>query len=89
LAWITEYTHTAKEQLRKLGRQVAKRILNYMDNRVASLDDPRSLGKALSGTLGKLWRYRTGDYRVICDIQDTALRVLVIRAGSRDDVYKA
>jgi mRNA interferase RelE/StbE len=52
------------------------------------LDDPRSLGKALTGPLGGLWRYRVGDYRVICDIQDGALCVLVLQVGNRREVYR-
>ena len=58
-----------------------------MNERIAGLEDPRSLGKALTGPLGELWRYRVGDCRVICDIGDDALRVLVVRVGSRDKVY--
>jgi mRNA interferase RelE/StbE len=88
LAWRIEYTQTARNQLRKLDRQIARRILDYMDERVASRANPRSLGKPLSGPLGELWRYRVADYRVICDIQDNALRVLVIQIGNRREVYR-
>jgi mRNA interferase RelE/StbE len=88
LAWTIEYTATAKGQLRKLDKQVARRIVDYMDERVASLDNPRSTGKALTGPLGDLWRYRVGDYRVICDLQDGALRVLVVQVGNRREVYR-
>src|SRR3546814_3405303 len=63
-------SNTAKTQLRKLDKQAARRILDFMDERVAGRDDPRSTGKALTGPLGGLWRYRVGDFRVICDIQD-------------------
>ncbi len=88
MAWRIEYTDTARTQLRKLDRDAARRIINYMDERVAVLDDPRSVGQALTGPLGGLWRYRVGDCRVICDIQDDALRVLVLRVGRRDRVYR-
>jgi len=88
LAWTIEYTATAKGQLRKLDKQIARRIVDYMDERVASLDNPRSTGKALTGPLGDLWRYRVGDYRVICDLQDGALRVLVVQVGNRREVYR-
>ena len=88
MAWRIEYTDTARTQLRKLDRDTARRIINYMDERVAVLDDPRSVGQALTGPLGGLWRYRVGDCRVICDIQDDALRVLVVRVGRRDRVYR-
>jgi len=88
LAWTVDYADTAKEQLRKLDKQTARRIVDYMDERITGLDNPRSTGKALTGPLGGLWRYRVGDYRVICDIQDGALRVLVVQVGNRREVYR-
>lgn len=88
MAWTIEYTDSAKAQLRKLDRPVARRILDYMEERVAGLDNPRAVGKALTGPMGELWRYRVGDCRVICSIQDGALRVLVVRVGNRSDIYK-
>lgn len=89
MAWKIEYTDTARDQLRKLDRQAARRILDHMDERIAGLDDPRSTGKALKGPLGELWRYRVGDCRVLCEIRDGALRILVVRIGHRRDVYRA
>lgn len=88
MVWTIEYTDTAKSQLRKLDRQTARRIVDYLDERIAGLDGPRSTGKALTGPLGGLWRYRVGDCRVICEIQDGALRVLVVKIGNRREVYK-
>ena len=88
LPWTIEYTASARTRLRKLDKQMALRIVDYMDKRVAGLEDPRNLGKALTGPLGELWRYRVGDCRVICDIQDDTLCVLVVRLGSRDKVYR-
>ena len=88
LTWTIEYTATARTQLRKLDKQMARRMVNYMNERVARLEDPRNLGKALTGPLGVLWRYRVGDCRVVCDIQSDALRVLVVRVGSRDRAYR-
>lgn len=89
MSWNINYTDTAKKQLKKFDRQVALRIVDFMDERIARLDDPRSTGKALTGLLlGAYWRYRVGEYRVICDIQDGALCVLVIEVGNRKEVYK-
>jgi mRNA interferase RelE/StbE len=88
LAWAIEYADTAKGQLRKLDKQTAKRILDHMDERIAGLANPRSTGKALTGPLGGLWRYRVGDCRVVCDIQDGALLVLVVQVGSRREIYR-
>lgn len=88
MVWTIDYTNTARTQLRKLDKQAAKRILDFLDERVAGRDDPRSTGKALTGPLGGLWRYRIGDFRVICDIQDGALRILVVQLANRRDVYR-
>lgn len=88
MVWRISYAQTAMQQLRKLDRSVAARILKYMDERIAVQDDPRRLGKALSGPMGDLWRYRVGDFRVVCHIQDNELCVLVVRIGNRKDVYK-
>jgi mRNA interferase RelE/StbE len=88
LAWTIEYAETAKRQLRKLDKTVARRIVDFMDERVAPSNDPREIGKALKGPMGDLWRYRVGDYRVICDIQDKLLTVLVLRVGNRREIYR-
>jgi len=88
LDWTIEYTQTARKQLQKLGKSVARRILDFLDDRVAKQSDPRRLGKALSGPLGNLWRYRMGDCRLICDIDDKAVCVLVLRVGHRREIYR-
>lgn len=88
MAWTISYTASARKQLRKLDKQTARRIVEFMDERVAG-KGPRSSGKALTGpTLGEYWRYRVGDYRIICDIQDGAVCILVIEIGNRRDVYR-
>jgi len=58
-----------------------------MGSRIAQADNPRQSGKALTGPMGGLWRYRIGDYRVVCDIQDKTLCILVVRIGNRNTVY--
>ena len=88
MAWTIEYAETAKKQLRKLDKLAARRIVDFMDERVAPSDDARELGKALNGPLGDLWRYRVGDYRILCDIQDGVLTVLVLQIGNRREVYR-
>ena len=89
MAWRIELTATAARQIGKLDKSEAKRITSFLRQRLATLDDPRSTGKALTGPqLGTYWRYRVGDYRIICDIQDGALCVLVIEVGNRRDVYR-
>ena len=89
MAWTIEYTETARKQLRKLDKQTARRIVDFMDERIAGQEDPRSTGKALTGPmLGAYWRYRVGDCRIICDIRDGALCILVIELGDRKEVYR-
>lgn len=88
MAWLIDYTDTAKEQLRKLDRPIARRVMDFMDERVSASENPRQSGKALTGSLSGLWRYRVGDIRVICAIEDGALRVLVVKIGNRRAVYR-
>jgi mRNA interferase RelE/StbE len=89
LAWRIELTATAAKQLAKLDKTEAKRISTFLRQRLATLEDPRSTGKALVGpALGSYWRYRLGDYRIICDIQDGALCILVIELGNRREIYR-
>ena len=89
MAWIIKYTQSSSKQLKKLDKQNALRVLYYMDERVAVLTDPRSLGKNLKGPkMGEYWRYRVGDIRVICNISDGQMIVLVIEIGNRREVYR-
>ena len=89
MVWIIKYTESSSKQLKKLDQQTALRVLNYMDERVAVLADPRSLGKNLKGPkMGEYWRYRVGDIRVICNIVDGQLTVLVVEIGNRRVVYR-
>ena len=89
MAWIIKYTDSARKQLKKLDKQSAIRILDFMDERIFEGDNPRSIGKVLTGPkLGTYWRYRVGDYRIICNIQDGQLCVLVIEIGNRKEIYR-
>lgn len=88
MAWTIDYAETAKKQLRKLDQQAACRILDYLDERIANAQNPRDAGKALTGPLGSFWRYRVGEYRIIYDIQDGRLRILVVQIGNRKEVYR-
>jgi mRNA interferase RelE/StbE len=89
LAWQIEYDPLARKELRKLDRQVAQRIIRFLGERVALLDDPRSIGEALHGPrLGDRWKYRVGDYRIIADIEDKIVRIYVLRIGNRREVYR-
>ena len=87
MAWTIEYSDAAQAQLRRLDRRMARRVVDYMNERVALRDDPRSVGRALTVPFAGLWRYRVGNCRVVCEIHDDVLRVLVVRVGRRDRVY--
>ena len=88
MAWKVDLSSLAQRSLNDLDPQVARRILAFLRDRVAALDNPRSIGEALRGELGEFWKYRVGDYRVIASIEDQAVRILVIRIGNRREVYR-
>ena len=89
MAYNVELSAEVDRELGKLDAQQAKRILKFLRERVAKLDDPRSLGEALHGSsLGEFWKYRVGDYRLICKIDDDRLVVLVLRVGHRKEIYR-
>jgi mRNA interferase RelE/StbE len=89
LAWAVEFDPDALKELRKLDRQVQLRLVTFLRERVATLADPRAIGEALAGAkLGSYWKYRVGDWRIICDIQDRRIVVRVLRIGNRREVYR-
>ena len=84
-----EFDPGAVDDLKKLDRPVQTRLLGFLRTRVAGIDDPRSIGEALSGArLGSYWKYRVGDWRIICDIKDNRIVARVLRFGNRRDVYR-
>lgn len=88
MAWRVEFIPAAQRELGKLDRQVARRIGTYLQEVVTSCSDPRQRGKGLTANRTGLWRYRVGDYRVICEIQDGLLVVLVVRVSHRSEAYR-
>ena len=88
MSWTIEFDKRVEKDLRALDKQAANRILKYLAERVATADDPRRLGKSLSGELGEYWRYRVGPYRVLATIEDDALQILVLRVAHRNHVYR-
>jgi mRNA interferase RelE/StbE len=87
--WKIEVSPLADRQLDKLDSQIARRIEKFLHERVAMLEDPRSIGEALRGSrLGEFWKYRVGDWRIICDIQDEKLIILALQIGHRREVYE-
>lgn len=87
MVWKINYSERALKALKKMDQQSAKRVLDFLENRIAVLDDPRTNGKPLKGELGVFWRYRVGDYRILCEIQDGELIILAALIGHRKEVY--
>ena len=87
MSWRIEITRTAERQITKLDRPAQRSIQRFLRDRLTPADDPRQWGKPLHGEKRGLWRYRVGDYRLICEIQDGRITVLVLEVGHRKDVY--
>lgn len=89
MAWRIEFDAAAVKDLKKLDATAAQRITSYLRKRVAPLDNPRNLGAALKGSkLGELWRYRVGDFRIICELRDRELVILAVSIGHRREIYR-
>ena len=86
--WAYNFDERAFKELRKLGTQAQRDIISYLDERISGEDDPRRFGKGLKADLAGLWRYRVGDYRILCQIRDLELLVLVVAVGHRREVYE-
>jgi len=87
LAWQVEFDPRAEKEIASLDKQSQREVIRYLRDRITTDDDPRRFGKALRGGLNGLWRYRVGDYRLVCQLRDHAFIVLVIRVGHRKEVY--
>lgn len=86
--WKIEFDADVAKDLNKLGHTASKRIIKFLKERIMPIEDPRALGKPLSGDLSGLWRYRVGDYRIIAQIEDHCFVILVVHIGHRKNVYK-
>jgi len=86
--WRVEFHRAAVSDLRKLGPDGERRVLRYLRERIASSNDPRRFGHALTGDRKGLWRYRVGDYRIVASIEDDRFVVLVVTVGHRRQVYR-
>jgi mRNA interferase RelE/StbE len=88
LDWKLSFLPKAQKQLQALDAGAQKRILKFLVERLLASPDPRTLGKALAGEMQGLWRYRVGDYRLICRIEDQAVTILVLEVGHRREIYR-
>ncbi|HXZ42064.1 MAG TPA: type II toxin-antitoxin system RelE/ParE family toxin [Terriglobales bacterium] len=89
MVWTIEITRTAEKQIKRLDRVAQQAITHFLRDRLKPSENPRQWGKPLHGDKRGLWRYRVGDYRLICDIQDDRITVLVLTVGDRKDVYRS
>ena len=87
MAWTVEIDSFAEKQLRKLDRSVQKRLLDWLSERIEGCKNPRHFGEPLRGNLAGLWRYRIGEFRIICEIQDKNLIVIALAVGHRRKIY--
>jgi mRNA interferase RelE/StbE len=89
MAWTVEFEEGAEKDLDKIGSEAKRRILKFLNDRIRTAENPRSIGEALHGSkLGAFWKYRVGDYRIICNIDDMIVTVYVVRVGHRREVYR-
>ena len=86
MAWTVEFTPGAERDFKQLDKPIQKRISKFLGERI--IDDPRAVGEALKGGLAGLWRYRTGDYRILCQIEDDRIVVTVVAIGHRSSIYR-
>lgn len=87
MSYKIDFSETSLKQLRKLDNLSRKRILNYVNDVLAKVENPRILGKALTGDLKGLWRYRIGNLRIVCHIQDNNLLILILKVAHRKEIY--
>ena len=88
MAWRVEFLPAAEKAFGKLDRQQQRRIQKFIETRLQTDNDPRGLGEGYTGPLKGYWKYRIGDYRLVCDIQDRTRTILVVAIGDRKDVYR-
>ena len=89
MAWTIEFDPAARRELNRLDPQDGRRIVKFLHERVRLLEDPRSIGEALKGSrLGGFWKYRVGDHRIIANIEDERILILIVRIGNRREVYR-
>ena len=88
MGWTVRISNVAERQIRKLDRPIQRRILDWLDERIEGCKNPRHFGEPLKGDHAGFWRYRVGDYRILCDIQDQEVVVLVLTIGHGRQIYR-
>jgi mRNA interferase RelE/StbE len=87
LTWTIKFIPKIKKELRRLDKKDAKALLDFLEKEVLPLENPRALAIPLKKNLKEFWKFRVGDFRIIADIQDYELMILVVRVANRKDVY--
>ncbi|NMA94985.1 MAG: type II toxin-antitoxin system RelE/ParE family toxin [Clostridiales bacterium] len=82
------FDRNADKQLRQIDITQQRIIVNWIEKNLRNTDNPRRFGKSLKGNLKDYWRYRIGNYRIIADIDDDKIRIIIINIGHRKDIYK-
>ncbi|MEP6606359.1 MAG: type II toxin-antitoxin system RelE/ParE family toxin [Nitrosospira sp.] len=88
MAWLIKFDDAAQKDLTKIDKPLAKRITAFLRERISVMENPRSIGEPLKSSKGNLWRYRLGDYRIICEINDNTVCILVVKIGNRREIYR-
>lgn len=88
MVWKIKYLKSVQKDMRKIDKKDQNRIREYLESHIADLDDPRNFGKMLKGSYCELWRYRVGKYRIICELDNISITILVIRIGHRKEIYR-
>lgn len=88
MSWNIKFTKDADKQMKSLDSIIEKRIHKFINERLIIATNPKILGIALRGDLSGLWRFKVGDYRLICDIEDNTVTILVVLVGHRKNIYK-
>ncbi len=88
MAWKINFTEFAAKQFKKLNKSIAKQLMDYLKEKVLTKSHPTGLGSPLLGNKSGLWRYRVNDYRIICQIKEEEVTILIVRLGHRKDIYE-
>lgn len=86
--WRVEFSENSKTQLKKMDKPIQQRIIFYLEERILNSENPRRLGESLKGKLDPYWRYRVGDYRILCILEDETVTVHVMKIGHRREIYE-
>lgn len=89
MSWTVKFNNIAEKQLIKLDKPVQRRIVEYLEERIENCKNPKHFGEPLKANKSGLWRYRVGDYRIICEIRETELVILALAIGHRREIYKS